>query len=136
MATLAQIRAGLKVRLATVTGLECYEHLPDTLNVPGAAVHYLGPVDGPYATFGGNAYDEFLILLAVGATDLADAQTALDEYMSKSGSKSIQAAIEGDPTLAAAVDFSLFNGWEEAGEVDVGGIPYHAARARVNVWHT
>jgi hypothetical protein len=138
MATLSSIRTALATRLQTAdaTDLRVYERIAEGMQMPCVALLYAGPVDGPYATFGGNAYDEFTALLVTQANDLAKAQEYLDDYMSKSGSKSLQAAIEADQTLGGVVDFALFNGWEEPGQVEFGDVQYHAARCRINVYHT
>lgn len=137
MATIGAIRTGLKTRLETIAGWTVYDAWPEQPVTPAAWVHYIGPVDGPYATLGGNAYDEFEVLVAVTrGAGLAEAQDALDAYVSRSGAQSVQAAIEGDQTLGGTVDFALFAGWVEYGEtVEVNGVEYAGARARVRVWH-
>lgn len=135
MATIAAIRTALQTRLATITGLRVYERFPDTMMSPGAAILFEGHADGPYATFGGDAYDRFVVLLAVQSNSLDKAQSAMDNYMSNSGASSIQAAVEGDQTLGSVVEFALFDGWETPGDVEINDISYHGARANIKVWH-
>ena len=138
MATLATIRAALVTRLETAIGspLRVSPTVPEMWVFPAAVIAYLGPVEGPYATLGGNAYDDFGITFAVQASDLPNAQEALDAYMSHSGASSLQAAIEGGPTLGGAVDFAQLASWEEPGQLVEGDAAVHAARAHVHVWHT
>jgi hypothetical protein len=137
MATIAAIRTALAARLqAADSGLRVYERLAEGMVPPCLALLYEGPVDGPYATFGGDAYDEYVALVVVQANDLYKAQEALDDYMSKSGSKSIQAALDAGPTLGGAVDFALFAGWEAPGKLELDDVEYHAARCRIQVYHS
>ena len=136
MATIADIRSGIQVRLATITSLRAKATPTDTMVPPCAIVRYVGPVDGPYATLGGDSYDEFEITVVVPKLSIERAEDALDAYRARSGASSIQVAIEGDETLAAAVDFAQFMGWDGGtGMEDLNGTEYPAARCRVQVWH-
>lgn len=138
MATIGAIRDALATRLTTaISGFRVKDTTPSTVIPPVAVIRYKGPVDGAYATFGGNAYDEFEIAVLVPFPSVERAQDALDGYRSKSGTNSIQAAIEGDSTLGSVVDFALFVGWEDTDEdtAEYNGKEYPAARCRVRAWH-
>ena len=136
MATITAIRTGLQTRLATISGLRAQDVVPDTAIPPAAIIRYMGPVDGPYATIGGDSYDEFEITVVVPIVHIAKSEADLDGYRSRSGSSSIQVAIEGDETLAGAVHFAEFAGWDGGTDMEeCNGVEYPAAKCRVRVWH-
>lgn len=97
-ATLQQIADGIETRLATVTGLRVFDHVPDlfatpcSFVLPGSIAYW-----GDFA--GGNAEVEVVITVVVGRTSDRAAQKSLYTYMSYSGAGSIRAAIEADRTL-------------------------------------
>jgi len=97
-ATLQQIADGIETRLATVTGLRVFDHVPDifatpcSFVLPGSIAYW-----GDFA--GGNAEVEVVITVVVGRTYDRAAQKSLYTYMSYSGAGSIRAAIEADRTL-------------------------------------
>ena len=98
MASMTALRDGLKVRLATISGLRCFDVWPDTISVPAAIV--VPKSQSMKLTFGGDyKHHTFEITVAVQQGTLRTAQDALDAYWSDTGSSSIEAAILGDPTL-------------------------------------
>ena len=69
MATIGAIRTALATRLAASdTDLRVYERIAEGMQMPCAAILPPTPVDGPYATFGGNAFDTYPVLLVVQET--------------------------------------------------------------------
>lgn len=107
---LADIRAGLAARLATVSGLNTYKHVPgDLTNLPAAVIY--GP-DGPEAidydlAFGGGLTEvRWRFGVFTSKTLEAAGQALLDEYLSAGTgqTKSVVDAIYGDRTLGGTVD--------------------------------
>lgn len=98
MATMSNLRSGLATRLATIAGLRTSATLPDQPQPPQAVVY---PDRVTYDTALGRGSDEytFVVLVIVGRIAERTAQTSLDAYCNPSGSTSIKAAVEGDPTL-------------------------------------
>ena len=102
MATFASIRDGLKTRLETISGLSAYDYVPDFIEPPIALVAPLNTLN--YDTTMGRGSDTYEIPVILYITNI-DAQTSqddVDSYLASSGSTSIKAAIEGDPTLGGA----------------------------------
>jgi hypothetical protein len=97
VATLAQIRAGLKVRIDTIAGLRAYDLMPAKPEPPAGAVL---PRRWSYRrTLSGGVEWQFEVWVYVSPADLNRAQQRFDEYMAPTGASSIAAAIEADPTL-------------------------------------
>lgn len=137
MATLAAVRAALVTRLsASLAGTRIHAMLPEMLIPPFVAVLYLRPVEDPHATFAGDAYDEFSLLVGVQANDLPKAQEALDAYMSMSGSLSVPACLDAAGTLGGVVHYVLFKGWAEPGKLDDGAGGIHGVAGSVYVYHS
>lgn len=115
MATITQIRDGLAVRLATITGLHPYAVHPASVIVPAAIVRAVG--EDYHQAMGGNGGHsvvrcEVKIVVSVAAGwDLAS--VALDPYLSRTGTDSIRAAIEADKTLGGIVDTLTVQGWQD-----------------------
>lgn len=130
MATVDQVRDGLKARLDTISGLNAHARMPNTLNVPAAV-----------ATRRSTAFDSsfesddwtFAVTVFVRYTDEPTAQTHLDAYLAGSGASSVKAAIEGDPTLGGVVDYAAAVRVERDRIVEWAGIKYLAADVVVEV---
>ena len=104
VATLAQIRAGLQTRLATISGIQTYAYLPALPTVPCAFVG--GPRNIAYHEAMQNGLGEWTMVVWVlvsAAVPSVEAQTDLDAYVSPTGSLSVRQAIEADPTLGGVV---------------------------------
>lgn len=131
MATVGAIRDGLKVRLATITGLRTHDVWPDQVNPPAAVVN---PVSGNYEqTFSDTqANYVFEIIVVVQAGTLRSAQDALDAYLG-TGSGGICAAMLGDVTLAGIVDTLFVRGFRDYGQIEINGAPYLGAVVDVEV---
>ena len=107
LATLAQIRAGLNTRLATVSGLQTYAYLPATPNLPCAFVG--GPQEVTYHDSmqnGLNIWTMSVWALVSNATPTEESQAQLDLFVSPTGTRSIRLALEGSSppqTLSSVV---------------------------------
>lgn len=101
-ATITSAAEGLRERLATIIGLRVYDHLPDTISVPMAAVA-IDEVTFHRAFAGGDPVYRFLITVLVARTEERTAQRKLENYLSWSGQYSVREAIELDMTLGDRV---------------------------------
>lgn len=97
-ATVSSVATGLATALGTVTGLRTYNYQPEQLNPP-IAYPVLNTINYHRAYQGGDVVMDWTISIIVGRYIDRTAVALLDEFLSYSGSKSIRAAIEADPTL-------------------------------------
>lgn len=92
MATLTEVRQAIKARLETVRNLTAYAIEPTTPFCPAA---WSLPVRINYhADYDGGLTYTMGVTVAVQLGDLGQAQTALDDYLAPSGTKSVVAALE------------------------------------------
>ena len=137
MATLTELRDGLKTRLATISGLHAYAEFPDQVVTPAAIVR---PLHGRFrSALSGHPQTAFEILMVVSLPRLDKAQDALDPYLSETGAQSIFAALEADRTLGGVADDILVGtadqDWRDYGGVTLGGVEYLSARIDVLAYH-
>lgn len=120
------VRANLKTRLATISGLKTYDYIPDSVNVTAAIV---GQLDLNYDATFNRGYDSATctVLLIVGRMSEQAAQAKLDGYLASTGSTSVKTAIEGDATLSGAVQ-TVRVASATAGSVQIAGNDYLAYR--------
>lgn len=118
MTRLGDLRVGLKQRLATINGLRVYATMPAKPDSPSAAVI---PRSKSPLSFDEDALYRFAIWVYVNPQDVTRAQTQLDEYLSDTGANSIEAAIEGDPSLGGIAMAAHVVGWSEYAQlVEIG----------------
>ena len=125
MASLTSIRNGLETRLATISGLEVFDRIPDQIEAFPAAV--VAPPEGElfwqYDQALGQAVADLITLAVrvfVGRVDAEHAQTQLDAFIASSGASSVRVAIEGDRTLGGACDTLSVTGARRYGAYSVG----------------
>lgn len=124
VATIQELKAGLKARLETISGARAFAVQPAA--PPDNALSVLGPVRWTYrSSFDGHTDYVFEVGVYLAAADLGRAQSRLDAYLAPSGSASIKAAIEGGSppgTLGGVCDYARVVGGNEYGRlVDVAG---------------
>tara|TARA_R110000744_G_scaffold48848_1_gene106403 strand:- start:2 stop:412 length:411 start_codon:yes stop_codon:yes gene_type:complete len=102
MATFSAIRDGLKTRLVTISGLTAYDYVPDFIDPPIALVAPLNSLNYDATMARGADTYNIPIVLYIARIDAQTAQEGVDAYLASTGSTSIKAAIEGDPTLGGA----------------------------------
>lgn len=97
----SQVRDGLKTRLQTISGLRCYDLVPDQVNPPAAVV---GQLDFTFDIDNARGLDQANVDVIVIVQRFSEraGQNRLDAYLAGSGAGSIKAAIEGDRTLGGA----------------------------------
>lgn len=129
--SLATVRAALAAAIDNISGLRVHGKRPNRINPPAAMIRRMRGV--PHTTFAGNGMLRFEIAALVDAADFERAQADLDEYTDLSGTNSIVAAIEADPTLAGVAEYVIVGEWDEDNEFEYGGVPYLGARLPVEV---
>ena len=132
MAILADIRNGLKTRLATITDLNAYDEAPGTITTPAAfpiprPIEYDETMNSDVATY------TFTVRLLVQRATEEIAQTNLDPYLSPSGAQSIRAAINGDGTLGGVADWTRVGRVARYGDIEHAGAGYLGADFDVEV---
>ena len=132
MATLTEVRQAIKDRLSTVRNLTAYAIEPGTPFCPAA---WSIPVRVDYhSTFDGDMTYTMGISVAVLLTDLGAAQTALDDYLAPSGTKSIVALLEADPSLGGVVDDTTVMAMTAYGAREMGGKSVLVASFEVRIY--
>ena len=132
MTSLTTLRSGLATRLATISGLRSSATIPDNPQPPVAVVI---PARITYDQAFGRGSDEyeFTITLIVGRVVDRTSQTNLDAYCASSGSSSVKAAIEADPTLGGAALDCRVTAMTNQGSLAIGDVTYHTAEFSVTV---
>lgn len=132
MASVTAIRAGLKTRLATISGLNTYDLVQGGITSPAGVVSRRRTTYD--ATFAGDHHDMlFVVTVYVQATSIRSAQDQMDGYLATSGSGSIVAAIEGDKTLGGIISFAVVVSAGEDELVKIGDVQYLSVEFEVGV---
>ena len=132
MATISSVRTGLRARLATIAGINLYNEWPDTVTPPAAIIR---PVSAEYEqTFGADWTSMSLEVLVLVSTKpaIANAEIALEPYISNTGASSVRAAIAGDRTLGGNVRYTFVRGWRNYDVLDVGGFEFLGAVVEID----
>jgi hypothetical protein len=133
VATLDHMLTGFKKRLETIEGLRATAMEPEQPNFPAA---YPRLVDGLSRTdFDGDpeCQVDLWVLVSLDAGFLR-AQTDIYSYMSAHGRRSLQCALEADPTLNGAVAYCWVESVTAPGRADIGGVACLAGSLRVRVY--
>ena len=103
-ATLAQIRAGLETRLATIPNVTTSAYMLDS--PPDLTLQVLGPdrIEYDQAMASGLDYWTIIVQGYSGSPESKAAQVNLDSWLARTGANSVKAAIEGDRSLGGIVD--------------------------------
>lgn len=138
MATVSAMKAALKTAAATISGLDA--HASEPLSMGSKPVGYprlvpsLREFDVAFNGAGVWAFD-FWVIVPVGDRDLNRAETTMDPYLSETGTNSLKAAIEADPSLGGVVDSVRVTGLSNYGMTQFEGAGQHlAASVRVEVY--
>jgi hypothetical protein len=134
MATLAQLRAGLATRLATITSLKgIYSDEPGQVEPPAAIIRMGSPAI-TYATSAAGATHDytFSILLLVGNSSTVGGE-ALDSYLDPASADSVYAAVDTSPTLGGVAAAAVVTTVQNAGLVTWSGGEYLGAELLVSV---
>jgi hypothetical protein len=126
MASISDLRTGIKNNLATITGLRTSDFQPDSISPPIAIVF---PVSVNYdETFArGMQTYTFAVQVIVGRVSERTGQSTLDAYCSSTGTNSIKLAIESNKTLAGKAFDLRVTDMRNYGELTVGEVNYLSA---------
>jgi len=130
--SIADIRSGLGINLATIRGLRVAETIPDNPNPP-IAVIALGNVVYDGAFQGGLVTYNFTVSVIVGRVAEREAQRRLDAYIS-TGTGGIKAAIESEKSLGGAAYDVRVSEMTNVGAVQLGDATYLACDFAVAVY--
>jgi len=130
---LGNIRTGLKNRLATISGLRCYDVLPDGFAPPAALV--APPSSVRYPASLGRAHSSLTVTVRVLVAKASDrsAQDKLDAYMGTGTATSVADAIEGDTTLGGSCNLARVLSAQGVGVYDYAGVPLLGCEFTVEV---
>lgn len=129
--TPSTVRDNLKTQLATISGMRCYDTIPDSINVPAAIVGMLD-FEFDMSMLRGADKATLDIIVVTGRMSERSAQNALDSYLSGSGATSVKTVVEANPTLSGACQ-TLRVTTATSGTLQVGGIDYLAYRFRTEL---
>lgn len=131
--TLNAVRAALSARFATITGLRTFDTFPQRLDPPAVFVGAMSRL--PAQDFGGDSTSTFEVFVCVSSVESARNIEVLDDYADSTGSKSVEAAINGSPTLGGSAMSAVVTQVQSPVTVEVAGVPYLAAQFTVEVYH-
>jgi len=131
-ATVSQVATGLQARLATISGLRTFNYQPEQENPP-FAYPQINSIDYHRAYGGGDVVMNWTVYVVVGRYLDRTAHAALDDYLSYSGSKSVRAAIEGDPTLGGVCSTLIVRSGADITSLDAGGAQFLVIQMQVEV---
>jgi hypothetical protein len=132
MAALADIRAGLKANLATISGLRVSDELLDNPQPPVAMIA-LNNIEYHQDMRLGAKYN-FTIQVIVGRASERVAQRSLDLYVNPEGASSVKAGVESNRTLSGVVDDVVCESMPNVGSIQLNDTTYLAADFLVAVY--
>ena len=99
MTTLAELREGLRDRLATITGLRAHAYWPKAISHPAVVVDLDSRT--PHIRSGNGSLTRWRLTVLTGPASIVtdEGQATRDEYLAASGDKSVQAALEAEKSL-------------------------------------
>lgn len=135
--SIASVRDALKTNLATVTGLQCYDTVPDKPEPPCAIVQP-DPDGFLFRETMGKGVVRFSFVITVLVQKSVDtaSQDTLDGYLNPSGTGSVWAAIENDITLGGAASNAAVQFVRQYGEFVFNDLSYLGAEIVVGVLAT
>ena len=137
-ATIDQIMAGIKDRLATIASLRAYDYAPDNPVIPkggAAAFPLVPPIPSYRETMRRGSYAiPFQIALLTGSQLDRVGQQRLAAYASPTGTDSVRAALEDtDKTLGGLAHDTIVDSFDPNGLQEVGLVPYYGGTFAVRV---
>jgi hypothetical protein len=126
MASISELRAGIKTNLATISGLRVSDFQPDNINPPVAIVFPIGVSYDDTFQRGMQTYT-FSVQVIVGRQSERSGQNSIDAYCSSTGASSIKLAIESNKTLGGKAFDLRVTDMRNYGELLVGEVNYLSA---------
>lgn len=129
---LDDILAGFKRRFDTIEGLRGTTAEPDHPNFPSAFPRLL---EGAATDFDGD-YEYLFEVWVITSLDggLNRAQNELAPFLSTVGRKSMQSALEADPTLSGTVASTWVQAVSTPSRLDMAGLTVYGGNLRVRVY--
>jgi hypothetical protein len=133
MASIQSIRDGIGTRIKTITSLNVYDTIPDSVIVPCAVVGMPNAVEYDYSFR--SVRMRLVVPVRVYACDVQEdqAQRKLDDYVSPDGAQSIRAAIDGDVTLGGNAQTTRVMTAQGYGVYELAGVQYLGVEFSVEV---
>lgn len=131
---ISDVREGLRVRLATISGLRTYAEVPDAIVVPCAIVGIPQEIKFDITLNRSNDQALFPVRVMVGKATDKQSQKNLDVYLQGSGTSSIKTAIEADSSLGGAANTLMVERVLGIGVYNINGVDYLGADFQVRVW--
>ena len=126
MASISELRAGIKTNLATISGLRVSDFQPDNINPPVAIVFPIGVSYDDTFQRGMQTYT-FAVQVIVGRQSERSGQNSIDAYCSSTGASSIKLAIESNKTLGGKAFDLRVTDMRAYASIAVGEVNYLAA---------
>jgi len=133
VADVKAIRVALATRLSA-TGLTVHATAPGQVNPPTAVIIPNRPAILYVQGLGGETTVNLLAVVLTSAADDASGQDLIDDYVSSSGVRSINAAVQADPTLGGVVESASVLQVSTYGLVDWAGLQYMGASFAVEIY--
>jgi hypothetical protein len=132
--TFAAVRSALATYLTTATGLTVTPNRFQQINPPMGVVMPAGGTFIRYSeTFDGETGYTLRLIIAVAEGDSVGGQDLIDAYLAVTGTSSIWAAVQADPTLSGQVSFAAVTEAAAYGLINLNGVDYMSAQLIVTV---
>lgn len=114
----------IETRLKTISGLRTASYVPDQVNPPQAVVDFPGDIDYHKTFIHGKFEFEPTVIVLISKTVDRVGVSSLSDFASPTGTNSIHAAIETDPTLGGIVDYCNVLHFRRLNQEEVAGLGY------------
>jgi len=133
VADINAIAQALATRIAT-TGVRAFPNAPGQVVPPAVVVIPDRPAIIYSQTFDGEATVNLLAIVLLSAANDTSGQTALNDCVSSSGTKSVNGAVQADPTLAGVVESTAVLQVGTYGMIEYAGQQYIGASFLIQIY--
>lgn len=133
MADVASIQAGLASLLGSISGLRTQDQTRDIVAIPVAVIGLPDSVTYDFTFARGADTYVFTVRVLTGRASERAAGVLLASYLSGTGSSSIKAAVESDPTLGGSADTTRVQSASGIGAYQYGDIDYLGVEFTIEV---
>ena len=102
---IGEAKRGLAAALSSIDGLRVFDHAPDSVHEFPAAIVRLESRESVETLGGGAVRGSMRVEVLVSAADARQAEAMLDALVEPQGARSIEAAVNADPSWNGAVDY-------------------------------
>ena len=127
MADYDGVRGGLADLLGSRLGIRSFGDAPGAISPPVAVILPGRPAITYGETMDGEVELNLLAVILLSAANDEYGQKNLDAYLTSSGMKSVNAAVNSDPTLGGTCEFAVTIGVQQYGMIDYSGQQYIGA---------